>query len=130
MSYSFDTNVFIELERNYKKEENPKMWDILEQKLSNLDIVISEEVIEELQRKNPNSIGKWIKDNYGDCIVETSIEIQELVRKLVNRYKGWINPHSTVNKADPYGRKTPFLKMTSISVIAKSFLYLLVIGHI
>lgn len=56
MSYSFDTNVFIELERNYRREENPKMWDILEQKLTNAEIAMSEEGLEELQRKNPNSM--------------------------------------------------------------------------
>jgi rRNA maturation endonuclease Nob1 len=102
MVYSFDTNVFIELERNYTREENQKMWEILESKLSNREILVSEEVIEELQIKDPKSIGKWLKDNYKNCIVETSIEIQEHVRRLVNKYKGWIDPHSTLNKADPY----------------------------
>lgn len=101
MAFSFDTNVFIEIERYYPRNENQKFWQILENKLAEKEILISEEVIEELQIKNPKSIGKWLKDNYPECIIDT-FEIQEQVRNLVNKYKGWIDPNSTLNKADPY----------------------------
>lgn len=98
--YSFDTNVFIEIKKNYPKESNKRLWDIIETRLNNREIVASKEVLEEL-KKGTDDLGKWL-NKYPKSIIESYEAIQDYVGYLVNKYSGWIDTNSTMNQADPY----------------------------
>jgi hypothetical protein len=79
--YSFDSSVFIELERFYPKDQNTKLWDIISNRMKDRTILISREVIEEL-----NELGEWIDNDYPEAIIESTDNIQNIVSYLVNKY--------------------------------------------
>ena len=100
MIFSFDANVFIDMKKYYPRESNNKLWEIIEDKMNNYEILISKEVLIELKRKS-DGLSKWL-NKYQDNIIESVEEIQYYVIYLVNKYQGWIDPNSTTNQADPY----------------------------
>ena len=102
MKYSFDTNIFININKKYPREEdNDDVWELIESKLENGEILVSEEVIEEL-KEGTDDLAKWLTDNFPDAIVETDDEIQRIAAEIAMEYEGWINPEETKNRADPY----------------------------
>jgi len=100
MVYSFDTNIFIDMKHKYRRGKHDKLWERIEYLMENQDIVVSKQVIIELVGID-DGLAKWIK-KFPDCIVDDGIEIQTSVARIVRKYKGWINPDSTKNQADPY----------------------------
>ena len=100
MSFSFDTSIFIEIERNYPRTRRPRLWEIIESRMDNQTILVSREVIEELNRGT--SYDQWIEKDHLNCIIETDGDIQNILSELVNRYPNWINPNSVQNNADPF----------------------------
>jgi len=98
MPYSFDTDVFIELKRS--SSDNDRLWEILGRRMDSRDILVSREVVVEIQRGTDTLIDRI--RTHPRCIVETDNTIQKYVTKLVNKYLGWVNPASTRNLADPY----------------------------
>lgn len=101
--YSFDTDVFISIGRNYPRNlhSNENLWALLERRLNSGTIVISREVLEELKRGS-DGLYNWIK-SFPNSIIESSEEIQDLVSQITNdHFPGWIDPDSTEHGADPY----------------------------
>ncbi len=56
MPYSFDTDVFIELQRS--SSDNIRLWEILGRRMDSRDILVSREVVVEIQRGRHTLIDK------------------------------------------------------------------------
>ena len=90
------------MERRYPRSENSKLWKVIEAKLRSGDILVSSEVILELKAVSVPTIGNWIDTTFPRSVIDSDASIQNIVSELVNKYEGWIDPHSTSNTADPY----------------------------
>ncbi|MHA1720873.1 MAG: DUF4411 family protein [Promethearchaeota archaeon] len=82
MTYSFDTSIFISMKRKYPRDSYPKLWNIIEEKMREGIIIISEEVSNELKNGNDELI-TWI-DEFPNCIIKTDEAIQDLLTTLIN----------------------------------------------
>ena len=100
MIYSFDSNIFIDMKKKYQRGKHDKLWERIEILMIKEEIIVSKQVVIELERKD-DGLASWIK-TYPNCIIDDELEIQSAVTLLVRKYIGWIDPHSTLNKADPY----------------------------
>ncbi len=100
MTYSFDASIFISMKRNYPRDLHTKLWNIIEEKMREGIILISEEVVIELKNGN-DELTTWI-DDYSNCIIKTDEKIQNILTFLINKYSGWIDPNLTQDRADPF----------------------------
>lgn len=100
MSFSFDTNIFINLKRKYPKKTNYNGWKKIESLLHSGEILVSREVVEEI-KNGTDDLDKWLLKHTKN-IIETDQEISKYVYQIMNTYQGWIDVNSTINRADPY----------------------------
>ncbi len=100
MVYSFDSNIFISMRKKYPRENHGSLWEKVEELLNNQEILVSREVIEELEDVDDGLV-RWLK-GFKTCIIDNEKEIVSYVSELVNKLPGWVDPLSTKNKADPY----------------------------
>jgi predicted nucleic acid-binding protein len=102
MSYTFDTNVFVSLHHKYRDKYFKEIWAYLEKLMKAKEILISREVIVELE-KGDDQLAKWIK-KIPECIVESNHEIQTIQKDIINRYPDWVDPNAinAPNTADPF----------------------------
>jgi hypothetical protein len=102
MSYTFDTNVFIDLKHKYQDRYFKEIWGYLESLMKKKEILISREVVVELE-KGFDNLAKWIK-KIPECIIESNHDIQMLQKEIINKYPNWVDPTSikSPNFADPF----------------------------
>jgi hypothetical protein len=86
----------------YKGQYFKEIWDFLKSLMEKKEILISREVVVELEKGN-DTLAKWIK-NIPNCIIESGHEIQTLQKEIINKYKGWVDPNATssAHTADPF----------------------------
>jgi len=102
MSYTFDTNVFVSLQHKYKDKYFKEIWVYLESLMKKKEILISREVIVELEKGN-DQLAKWVK-KIPECIVESDHDIQTIQKEIINKYPEWVDPNAinSPNTADPF----------------------------
>jgi hypothetical protein len=85
------------MERNYPREDNKKLWEIIENRLRSRQILVSNEVVVELKNKVHN-LRPWIEQFKRSIIASDQIQQNYLV--LVRKFKRLIDPDTTQHSAD------------------------------
>ncbi len=102
MEYSFDTCSFIDLNHIYPLDIFPSVWDWISSQIDNDVIVATIYVYDEI-RPIQDEIHEFLKDRRRKVFQSTDSAQDRIVDDIVNhRFPGWVIPHSTSNKADPF----------------------------
>ena len=99
MIFSFDTSIFVEIERYYIRSENTKLYNLLCKEILARRILVSEEVKHELsKKKKKNGLNKL--DELKVQPEQTNISIQDRVKEIQERFPKYVDFSSTKNQAD------------------------------
>lgn len=101
MKYSLDTSSLIAAWRDkYPPDMFPPVWERLEGLIAQGDLRASEEVLEELKKKD-DALLDWAKDQ-DELFIPTKEEIQREVRLILRDHKKLIDTRATRSSADPF----------------------------
>lgn len=78
----------------------PSLWDELDQRIRDREIVATKEVYVEISQKDDDLL-EWVRERR-EMFIEVDDQIQQKVDLLVNRYPNWVDHESQKNEADPY----------------------------
>lgn len=101
MTYCVDTSGWLDgWERHYAPDVFPSLWSKLDTLIDSGEIVSSEEVYVELQKKS-DDIHDWIKDRK-HMLVPLSEEIQQRAVALLREFPRLVDTLRGRSKADPF----------------------------
>ena len=97
-AYTIDTNVFIDLQRNYPRDIFPSVWESIEALVDQAEACICGEVLEEAKRGN-DGLFEYLRD-YDGFACETTEEELKVVAAIGVLYPDWVRQEQ--NAADPF----------------------------
>lgn len=99
-TYCFDTSAFITMHRYYSYDLVPKLWDdLLQQLFQNGRAFSHQYVLNEIEPAD--FLGQWVSDKKSSFLPATERQT-ELVRKILARFPGLIDPNKEIDEADPW----------------------------
>jgi hypothetical protein len=99
--YSIDSSSILEAwTRRYPPDIFPVLWDNLASLIQEGRLLISEEILYELEKKS-DEVFAWFKE-YKDQLVVTDEEIQTLAEQVLSTHKKLIDTRTNRSGADPF----------------------------
>lgn len=99
--YCIDTSGFLDgWVRNYPPDVFPPIWENLDYLIKQRQIIATEEIFYELERKN-DDIFKWVKERR-DMFIPTTTDIQVEVASILSNHKRLIDSRKGRSGADPF----------------------------
>lgn len=100
-TYSFDSSAFINpFRRYYPQDLFPKFWETLSIKTASGEIVSSEVVRDEIDKKD-DELKAWVRNQAG-LFVSVDEDQQGVVAEIMAQFPTWIDVESSKNNADPF----------------------------
>lgn len=101
MKYSIDTSAILDAWiRYYPPDVMPGLWKQLEELIDNGQLIATEEVLYELEKKEDGA-HEWAK-NHGNMFILTDEKIQLEVIEILKDYKKLIDTRKNRSGADPF----------------------------
>lgn len=101
MRFSFDTSGILDAwVRHYPPDVFPSIWDRMDESAKRNDIVVSEEVFQELKRKD-DGIHEWIK-NRDAMIIPIDSGVQARVTEIMTRFGRLVDTRRNRSGGDPW----------------------------
>ncbi|MGV8041537.1 MAG: DUF4411 family protein [Thermoanaerobaculaceae bacterium] len=102
MKYSIDTNVLITAwSDTYPPAAFPKLWEHIDGLISGGELVASEEVLQELEKREGDAVYRWAKQHHGMFFPHTE-EVQRAVKQLLSTHPKLINVGRNRSGGDPW----------------------------
>lgn len=103
MVYSFDTSAIIEpWRRTHPPDVFVRLWEGLESLIDSGEIVCTDEVLEELGRKD-DEISKWAKERpYMFLPIDDAVQAAVTTILSTAHFENLVKPGSQRNQADPF----------------------------
>jgi predicted nuclease of predicted toxin-antitoxin system len=99
--YSIDTSAILHgWRRHYPPEVFPSLWHNIERLIENGDLLASEEVFFELEKKD-DEVYAWARKNCR-MFVKTDERIQMVVKDILAKYKRLVDTRKNRSAADPF----------------------------
>lgn len=98
MKFTLDTNILINLMRQYPRDIFPGLWDSVEASVSSRESCICEAILRELKRGG-DDLHRWAKDLQGFVCSVTGVELAT-VAEIGQAHPGWVQEQ--LNEADPF----------------------------
>lgn len=98
MKFTLDTNILINLRRNYPRDIFPGLWESIETSVLSRESCICEAVLREIKRGG-DDLHKWAKDLQGFVCAVTGAELTT-VADIARAHPGWVQ--GQLNEADPF----------------------------
>jgi hypothetical protein len=99
--YSFDSSAFINpFRRYYPQDLFPKFWDELVQRIASGEIIASEVVRDEIDKKD-DQLKAWVRAQSG-LFVSVDDDQQDEVTTIMGSFPTWVDIESSKNNADPF----------------------------
>lgn len=100
--YVFDSNVFINLQRNQPRDLDVyrPVWDKIGKLMDEGLIISSQEVYEEIANRK-DELYDWIKERK-KCFIPSEIPIQKRVKEILSSHSGLVLGGKKNNNADPF----------------------------
>ncbi len=101
MSYCIDTSSLMDAWcRWYPLQHFPTLWEHLDKLIQSGNLISSEEVLRELERKE-DALCAWAKDRDGLFLPLTD-EIQAIVTEIMSQFRTLVDPRTGKSFADPF----------------------------
>jgi len=101
VKYSIDTSAILDgWRRYYPPDVFPELWEKLEQLIANGDLRATEEVLEELKKKD-DDVTAWAK-RHPELFVPIDDAIQIALQELLERFERLVNTQRNRDRADPW----------------------------
>ena len=101
MPYCVDTSAWLDgWQRYYPRDVFPSLWTELEDRIADGDILASEEVYVEVERK-ADDLHDWMKARK-EMLVPLSREVQERATELLSEFPRLVDTLRGRSKADPF----------------------------
>lgn len=101
MKYSFDTSALLDgWTRLYPRDIFPALWEKIEEMIEGSEIVATEEVRVELEKKD-DDVHKWTKE-HSDFFITIDEPIQNAVIEILKKYPNLLKANTGRSGADPF----------------------------
>jgi hypothetical protein len=100
VKYILDTNVFINMQRNYPLDVVGSLWAKIADNIDNGNVVSCGEVFDELSIGDDELI-KWAKSRK-NAFLTSGADVQRLVRDILQKYPALVTGTRKANSADPF----------------------------
>ncbi len=101
MKYSADTSMFIQAWRRYYPiDVFPSVWEMMDNLISEGEVVAIDEVRRELERKDDEAFAWVAERNY--LFMPVSEPVQEAVKEVLRRYPRLLDTRRNRSGADPF----------------------------
>ena len=102
MKYSVDTSGWLDgWERDYPIDVFPTMWALIDELIEKGEIVSSEEVYVEAEKKS-DGLYPWLKERKKKVIYPITDEVQDIVLELLAEHPRLVDTLKNRSQADPF----------------------------
>ena len=101
MTYCIDTSAILTAwRRNYPPDIFPSVWDRVDELINQGELIASEEVLVELERKD-DEVYAWATERQG-IFVPIDDQVQQVVRRVLASYPRLLDTRRNRSGADPF----------------------------